>query len=206
MSDQTPTNYTQILAEIRSERESLERLKTTLGQPRRGALCGAKTSAGTSCRRRPIKGGARCVLHGGGSPIAREAAERRLLYGVSLALDRLLDALSEHEHEGPCPLCGCDPSSRDPNTLRAAIALLDRSGFGPGLKLTAEDEQRIGEIKVTIVEPDPEQLAEYRASDREIQAERRAKSTQEPQPNAATPTTDGRNAVSINLNDLETNR
>ena len=184
------------------QHESLERLlQATLGQPRRGALCGAKTSAGTSCRRRPIRGGARCVLHGGGSPIAREAAERRLLYGVSLALDRLLDALSEHEHEGPCETCGCNASSRDPNTLRAAIALLDRSGFGPGLKLTAEDEQRIGEVRVTIVEPDPEQLSEYEASDRAAAAavERNAYNQElDPEPEQPQPT-DGRNALVIDL-------
>ena len=175
MSDGTLISNTQILAEIRAEREALEKIKVDLEQPRRGALCGAKTSAGTPCRRRPIKGGARCVLHGGGSPIAREAAERRLLYGVSLALDRLLDALSEHEHDGPCALCGCNASSRDPNTLRAAIALLDRSGFGPGLTLrTEEEEVRVGEVRVTIVEPDPEQRAADEDSDREVAAMRRA--------------------------------
>ena len=199
MSDETPLSNTQILAEIRQERESLERLKATLGQPRRGASCGATTSAGTPCKRRPIQGGHRCVLHGGGSPLAREAAERRLLYGVSLALDRLLDALSEHEHDGPCALCGCNASSRDPNTLRAAIALLDRSGFGPGLKLTAVDEQRIGEIRVTIVEPDPEQLAEYEASDRAAAVERNAYNQElDPEPEQPQPT-DGRNALVIDL-------
>ena len=203
MSDGTLISNTQIPAEIRAEREALEQIKVTLEQPRLGALCGAKTSTGTPCRRRPIKGGARCVLHGGGSPIAREAAERRLLYGVSLALDRLLDALSEHEHDGPCALCGCNPSSRDPNTLRAAIALLDRSGFGPGLTLrTEEEEARVGEVRVTIVEPDPEQLAEYEASDRAALAARTAKYNQElaelelEQP---TPPNGKNNAVSINL-------
>ena len=188
------------LTEIRAEREKLEQLKLTLGQSRRGALCGAKTSAGTPCRRRPIRGGRRCVLHGGGSPIAREAAERRLLYGVSLALDRLLDALSEHEHEGPCALCGCNPSSRDPNTLRAAIALLDRSGFGPGLKLTTLDrEEEIREVRVHIVKPDPEQLAEYAASDRVALAARTAKYNQELEELEQPTHVDGKNAVVIDL-------
>ena len=174
MSDGTLISNTQILAGIRAEREALEQIKVTLEQPRRGALCGAKTSAGTPCRRRPIKGGARCVLHGGGSPIAREAAERRLLYGVSLALDRLLDALSEHEHDGPCALCGCNPSSRDPNTLRAAIALLDRSGFGPGLKLqhTNEESDGVREVRLTIVDVDPEVKAQAEEEDRLIRARR----------------------------------
>ena len=212
MSNETPPNGTQSerdsqaaeLAEIRREREKLETLKLTMSLPRREReLCGAKTSGGSSCRRYPIKGGSRCVLHGGGSPIAREAAERRLLYGVSLALDRLLDALSEHEHDGPCALCGCNPSSRDPNTLRAAIALLDRSGFGPGLTLrTEEEEVRVGEVRVTIVEPDPEQLAEYAASDRAALAARSAKYNQELEEQEPEPG-DDRHTVSI---DLETDR
>ena len=151
--------------------------RVTLGQSRRDVLCGAKTSAGTPCRRRPIKGGTKCVLHGGGSPLARQAAERRLLYGTSLALDRLIDALSEHDHEGPCALCGCSPLARDPVAIRAAIALLDRSGFGPGIHLShsnEEDEQGIREIRVNIIEPSPEQRAADEDSDREVAAMRRA--------------------------------
>ena len=204
MSDGTLISNTQILAEIRAEREALEKIKVDLEQPRRGALCGAKTSAGTPCRRRPIKGGTRCVLHGGGSPIAREAAERRLLYGVSLALDRLLDALSEHEHDGPCALCGCNPSSRDPNTLRAAIALLDRSGFfGPGLTLhTTEEEVCVDEVRVTIVEPDLEQQAYDEASDRALRAARTAKYNQELEEQEPEPGGD-RHTVLI---DVETDR
>ena len=97
MSDPTPV---EILTEIRAEREALEKLQTTLGQRRGDLLCGAATSAGTPCRRRPIRGGNRCIMHAGASPLARQEAERRLLLGTSLALDRLLDALSEHEHEG----------------------------------------------------------------------------------------------------------
>ena len=150
--------------------------RVTLGQSRRDVLCGAKTSAGTPCRRRPIKGGTKCVLHGGGSPLARQAAERRLLYGVSLALDRLIDAVSEHEHEGPCELCGCSPLARDPVVLRAALGVLDRSGFGPGLRLqhSTEDQEGISEIRVNIIEPSPEQRAANEDSDREVAAMRRA--------------------------------
>ena len=168
---------TQILAEIRAEREALETIKVTLGQPRReGAMCGAKTAAGNPCRRAPIVGGSRCCLHGGASPLARQEAERRMLLGVSFALDRLLDAVAEHDHE-PCALCGCDPSKADPTVLRAAVALLDRSGFGPGVRLqhsTEEDEQGIREIQVRIIEPSPEQRAADEDSDREVAGARRA--------------------------------
>ena len=167
----------EILAAIRAEREALENLKITLGQPRReGAMCGAKTAAGNPCRRSPIRGGSRCVLHGGASPLARQEAERRLLLGVSLSLDRLLDALEEHDHP-PCDHCGCSPGRADPTVLRAAIALLDRSGFGPGIRLqhsNEEDEQGIREIRVRIIEPSPEQRAADEDSDREVAAARRA--------------------------------
>ena len=179
MSDETPpVNDTQTeLAAIRTEREALETLKVTLGQPRReGATCGAKTAAGNPCRRAPIVGGTRCVLHGGASPLARQEAERRLLLGVSLSLDRLLDALEEHDHP-PCDHCGCSPGRADPTVLRAAIALLDRSGFGPGIRLqhsNEEDEQGIREIRVRIVEPSQEQRAADEESDREVAAARRA--------------------------------
>ena len=191
------------LVEIRAERKRLEKLQLDLQQPRRGALCGAKTAAGGNCKRSPIPGGSRCVLHGGATPLARMEAERRLLLGVSFALDRLLDAVSEHHHALPCPACGCNPSRNDPNTIRAATALLDRSGFGPGVKLqhtTEEDELR--EIRVHIVKPDPEQLAEYEASDRAALAARTAKYNQELEEQEHEPGGD-RHTISI---DLETDR
>ena len=183
--------------------------RVTLGQPRKGALCGAKTSAGTPCRRSPMKGGTKCVLHGGGSPLARQAAERRLLYGVSLALDRLIETLSEHDHEGPCPACGCSPVARDPVVLRAALGVLDRSGFGPGLRLqhSTDDQEGIREIRVNIVEPSKEQLERDKENDRAALAERNAKFNQELEEQAELDATsegehsaaDGRNAVSLDL-------
>ena len=183
--------------------------KVNIGQPRKGALCGAKTSAGTPCRRSPMKGGLRCVLHGGGSPLARQAAERRLLYGVSLALDRLIETLSEHDHEGPCPACGCSPVARDPVVLRAALGVLDRSGFGPGLRLqhSTDNEDTLREVRVRIVEVSAEQLEKDQASDRAALAERNARHNQELEEQAELDATsegehsaaDGRNAISLDL-------
>ena len=126
-----------------------------------------------------------------------------MLYGVSLALDRLIDAVSEHEHEGPCEFCGCSPLARDPVVIRAALGVLDRSGFGPGLRLQhSTEDQDISEIKVRIVEPDPEQLAEYEASDRAALAARSAKYNQELEEQEPEPGGD-RHTISI---DLETDR
>ena len=85
--------------------------------------------------------------------------------------------------------------------LRAAIALLDRSGFGPGVRLQhSEDDQGLREIRVCIIEPSPEQLAADEDSDREVaaarQAERQANAF-EPKPKRLTPYKD--NSVSFNL-------
>lgn len=41
-------------------------------------ICGAKTKAETPCGLSPLEGGTRCKKHGGGSPQARKAAERRV--------------------------------------------------------------------------------------------------------------------------------
>ena len=40
-------------------------------------LCGARTRSGGICQNPPMDGGARCRMHGGASPQARAAAERR---------------------------------------------------------------------------------------------------------------------------------
>lgn len=42
------------------------------------ALCGARTRDGDTCKNPPMHGQARCRMHGGATPSARAAAERRL--------------------------------------------------------------------------------------------------------------------------------
>ena len=197
----------EVLAEIRQEREALEKLKLTLNPQRTRALCGAQTSGGSTCRRFPLKGAQRCALHGGASPLSRLAAEKRLLRGADLAIDRLLDAISEHEGENPCPTCGRINSSRDPAVLKASIALLDRSGFAPGVRLQhSNEESSIGEVRLTIVDVDPDEKAQMKEEDRLIRA--RVHSSR-PEPlqledgDTEQPSTDGRNTLVV---DLETDR
>lgn len=49
------------------------------GQVKDGrVICGAKTKAETPCGLNPLEGGTRCKKHGGGSPQARKAAEKRI--------------------------------------------------------------------------------------------------------------------------------
>lgn len=42
-------------------------------------ICGAKTRSGKPCRQHPIRGGTRCRMHGGSTPRALVAANRRTL-------------------------------------------------------------------------------------------------------------------------------
>lgn len=42
------------------------------------AVCGAKTRSGKPCRQRPMLGQRRCRMHGGSTPVALRAAERRI--------------------------------------------------------------------------------------------------------------------------------
>ena len=113
-----------------------------------------------------------------GAPLARQAAERRLLYGVSLALDRLIDAVSEHEHEGPCELMrvftpGTRPrcTSRGSRSARPLRLMVRGSRSAP----TEEEEVRVGEVRVTIVEPSAEQRAlKVKIPTAKLQAMRRA--------------------------------
>lgn len=42
------------------------------------AICGAKTRSGKPCRQTPMLGQRRCRMHGGATPVALRAAERRI--------------------------------------------------------------------------------------------------------------------------------
>lgn len=100
--------------------------------------CGAMTSAGTPCKRAPIVGGFRCTLHGGASPEAKRMANEALL-GARLPAARFLFDLIENYSRATCP--ACHMPTGDPNpVIRAAIAVLDRTGHGPSAHLTMTHE------------------------------------------------------------------
>lgn len=50
------------------------------------ARCGARTRDGDGCVNRPMHGQARCRMHGGSTPVAKAAAERRQLEARAAAL------------------------------------------------------------------------------------------------------------------------
>lgn len=79
--------------------------------------CTAKSKqSDRRCRRYRCVGQTVCYIHGGASPQAKAAADKKL----ALAADLAIEILAEEMEEGQ--------SSRD--RIRAAIAILDRAGFG----------------------------------------------------------------------------
>lgn len=74
---------------------------------------------GEQCKAAPIKGGFTCRQHGGSLPNVKRAAAARLLELVDPSLAALHKVLT-------------NPDTDDPVKVRAAVAILDRTGFGPG--------------------------------------------------------------------------
>jgi len=66
------------------------------------------------------------VVHGGSAPAAKMAAQRRLIGMIDPAMTALLRAIRE-----------CDEW---PTKVRAAIAVLDRAGFGPTASLRLDEQ------------------------------------------------------------------
>lgn len=77
--------------------------------------CGAKTRSGAPCRKPPIRGGARCRMHGGASPQAMAAAAQR---ATEQRARRALEALGE-----TTPVT--DPFAALEDLAGQAVALVD---------------------------------------------------------------------------------
>ena len=96
-----------------------------MDQPR--LRCTAKSkSTGEQCKLAPIPGGTVCGVHGGSAPAAKMAAQRRLIGMIDPAMAALLRAIEECEEW--------------PTKVRAAIAVLDRAGFGPTASLRLDEQ------------------------------------------------------------------
>lgn len=83
---------------------------------------------GERCKNTPIRGGRVCRMHGGGTPVARNAAKARLLAMCEPAFG-VLQELMETD--------GVEDSVK----LKAAIAVLDRAGFTPKNQVTIKDKR-----------------------------------------------------------------
>lgn len=98
--------------------------------------CTGTSRSGERCKRAPIAGGTVCTMHGGKSPLAIQAANQALLAARVPAAELLFEVI-EWWRRTTCEACGLpkgDPSA----AIRAAIAVLDRTGLGPTSSLTIE--------------------------------------------------------------------
>src|ERR1035437_1251798 len=91
--------------------------------------CGAATTSGPPCRRAVAPGFTRCNLHGGHTPLARQAAQETLAAAALPSARVPLEIVSRWLDER-CPVCGF-PTGDPMPVLRAAQMVLDRTGFGP---------------------------------------------------------------------------
>lgn len=81
---------------------------------------------GLQCKRAAIKGGSVCTTHGGAAPHVQRSARQRLLDLVDPAIAQLAKILNK-------------PDVDDNVRLRAIQALLDRTGFKPGVVLEVKE-------------------------------------------------------------------
>lgn len=98
--------------------------------------CGAMTSGGTPCKRAVIPGGTVCTLHGGGTAQARRVAAEMLAVARVPAARVLLQIIEDWTAE-QCPTCGRSRGDPGP-VIRAATAVLDRTGLGPNVSVSVE--------------------------------------------------------------------
>ncbi len=97
-------------------------------------ICGARTKAnGLPCQRVCAPGFNRCNLHGGHSPLARQAAQRALAAAALPAAQVLFDILDRYQSD-TCPHC-CMPRGDPTPVIRAAQIVLDRTGFHPSVSV-----------------------------------------------------------------------
>lgn len=98
--------------------------------------CGARTKhSGEPCQISLKAGEVRCRLHGGASPQAM-AKVRRRLQGLADGAVGILEA-TIYADAPPCPLCGRGMLTG--MHLKAAMTVLDRTGFSPSVNVTHGD-------------------------------------------------------------------
>jgi hypothetical protein len=91
--------------------------------------CGRQTRDGKPCNNYALIGATVCMIHGGGTPMAKAAARKRLMMifepALMVAYEIMMDDLNEPEVR-----------------LKAALAIIDRCGHGPNMKLEVDDRRR----------------------------------------------------------------
>ena len=108
---------------------------------------------GSRCVLAPIPGGSVCMLHGGQTRHAQQAARRKLLALVEPAAETLMLAITRCQYERNeagsvvCAVHGADGCPEWPVRVNAAKALLDRAGFGPQAKIEIDDKRDHSDLK-----------------------------------------------------------
>jgi ethanolamine utilization microcompartment shell protein EutL len=104
------------------------------------------TTSGERCRRAAILGGTVCPFHGGSAPaVKRKAAERlaALQDPAVDALHRSLEAQTRQlDRKGRVRVLGDD----HPTQIRAATAVLDRTGLGPSQTVDVRAGERLASL------------------------------------------------------------
>lgn len=107
-------------------------------------------STGERCKRAAIKGGTVCTSHGGKAPQVQKKARERLAELVDPFIGELRRIVLESDAD-------------DSVKLRGIVALLDRTGYGPGAKIEVgvtkwdallEEAAHAGQIDRSLGEPD----------------------------------------------------
>jgi hypothetical protein len=98
---------------------------------------------GAPCQRDVAPGFNRCYLHGGATPGAKLAAERALAVARMPAIEALHQILHDWD-AAKCQVCGRPNFENAHPVIRAAIAILDRAGFGPKATLEVTKPEQDG--------------------------------------------------------------
>lgn len=101
-------------------RKGISGVPGSLNDSRRCSATANRT--GERCRAPAIRGGTVCRMHGGALPQVKAKAKERLLALVDPALVALHKILTDEDVD-------------DAHRVRAALGVLDRTGFGPGSKV-----------------------------------------------------------------------
>lgn len=101
--------------------------------PTCGRCHATSSQTGRPCKKSPILGGGVCLTHGGSAAQVQKAARLRLLALADPAISALSAIVQDEE-------------AADGDRLRAATAILDRTGFGPGSKVEVEDRKWQGVV------------------------------------------------------------
>ena len=117
-------------------------------QPHDPGACGARTRSGGHCRRQTMRGQARCDMHGGKSPQALRAAERRMERDrVSAAITRLGVAVPEGADPLEVLSRALSVAAGDLEAMRVQVSTVEPDdASNPTVRLYAESLDRAGRL------------------------------------------------------------